>query len=347
MQSESLYSEVINEEWRKGLRYDLRKVSDSEDDADVDVYRSSHFMSNNSPSRSSVRASGGLPCTYWERVKAEDPSREERNHISTAWTVSSARRQIGFLLDDRNLYDLGIVPALLEDKKKTVERNLEKKRKLAGGAKKMMADKRKDTDKKKKRRIPQVGDRLKDLYVHDPKISPNYFINPPATEFDLKESPITPKTGTELVWSYGKNILRSRESVQIEMVEKYEGKRESFEKLKQKKSKVDNKCLLAQGKYELLKTEIIELNSRYRKGKADGRNFFLKLYDYRQRIEAANKIIRGMTDDLGDNAVDLFLASEEFYSFKIENFDRVVEELEEMLLRSYLEFDFSAFDAEV
>ncbi|KAK2655037.1 hypothetical protein Ddye_008089 [Dipteronia dyeriana] len=110
----------------------------------------------------------------------------------------------------------------------------------------------------------------------------------------------------------------------LEMETKYEGKMESYKKLKQKKAEVGDILLLAQGKYESLKDKMIELNVHCWKGKTDRQKNNTKLYDFRWRIEAANMTIRGMKDDMGDNAIDLFLASDEFYDIQTENFDPAI-----------------------
>ncbi|KAK2647096.1 hypothetical protein Ddye_022291 [Dipteronia dyeriana] len=48
--------------------------------------------------------------------------------------------------------------------------------------------------------------------MYDSKISPNYFKCPPTKQFDPKENTITPETRVEIMCSYEKDILRSRES---------------------------------------------------------------------------------------------------------------------------------------
>ena len=41
---------------------------------------------------------------------------------------------------------------------------------------------------------------------------PTYYGDPPAFNFDPTQSPITPENGVEFLCSYGKNMLRSKES---------------------------------------------------------------------------------------------------------------------------------------
>ncbi|KAI9198838.1 hypothetical protein LWI28_022836 [Acer negundo] len=113
--------------------------------------------------------------------------------------------------------------------------------------------------------------------MRDLNISPNYYENPSAMKFDSRYSPITPDTRVKFMCSYGKNMLRSRESIhfgkmsnvnQIKHTSYWEpfgdgkevlGKeRERYEKLKAVKSEVDDRLHLALGTIESLKVELGE-----------------------------------------------------------------------------------------
>ena len=89
------------------------------------------------------------------------------------------------------------------------------------------------------------------------------------------------------------------------------------------------------------------MSAAYQKAKSVGREKQAKLCDYRDRLKRANESIEGMKEVLGENGVDMFLASEDFYRTQERCFDRAVSDIRTLLQRSYPDFDFAAFDADV
>ncbi|KAK3198795.1 hypothetical protein Dsin_022210 [Dipteronia sinensis] len=130
-------------------------------------------------------------------------------------------------------------------------------------------------------------DTLPELYMRDPRISLNYYVDPLARMYDPRESLITPDTGMQFMCSYWKDMLRSRET-------SYFGKMSNVDRIRQSQG-----TLWQIGHKEPL---------------GDG------------------KKIRGQTGEVRGAGGGQ---------------DCAVEELKEMLLRSYPDFNFTDFDREV
>ena len=98
---------------------------------------------------------------------------------------------------------------------------------------------------------------------------------------------------------------------------------------------------------ESLKGNLTSASSSYRKSKADSRKKHAKLMEYRRRLRDSNEAISILKRDLGENAIDRFMTSDEGYDQQREIFDRAVEEFRVMLSNTYPDFDFSMFNKEV
>ncbi|KAK1571844.1 hypothetical protein Q3G72_023946 [Acer saccharum] len=121
----------------------------------------------------------------------------------------------------------------------------------------------------------------------------------------------------------------------------------TFWHLKAAKSKVDEKLQIALGTILSLKVEASEASTSYWKAKAKCRENQTKLRDYRTCIGVTNITIKDMREDLGDNVVDAFLASEEFYNTQAGIFDRAVEEVNEIFTQAYPNLDLSNFNSQL
>ena len=131
------------------------------------------------------------------------------------------------------------------------------------------------------------------------------------------------------------------------MEKRYGDAKRRFDRLRKDKDKVDEDLRRSLDSQEEQKKIIRDASYSYGRAKSSCRKNHDKLCDYRGRIARANETIRGMKADLGDNAVDMFVASEEFQEIQEETFDRAVKDIRKLLGRSYPDFDFSSFDAEV
>ena len=98
---------------------------------------------------------------------------------------------------------------------------------------------------------------------------------------------------------------------------------------------------------ESLKGTLTSASSSYQKAKGDSRRKQTKLLEYRRRLRDAKEAVSVLKRDLGDNAIDRYMASEEGYDQQREIFDRAVEEFRTMLSNTYPDFDFSIFNKEV
>ena len=131
------------------------------------------------------------------------------------------------------------------------------------------------------------------------------------------------------------------------MEKRYGDAKAKCEKLQKDKEKVEEKLRESRALVDTQRTIISETSGAYQKAKAACRVRHAKVCDYRERIKRANATIRGMKKDLGENAVDRYVNSEDFYEVQEQSFDGAVEDVRKLLGRSYPEFDFSLFDAEV
>ncbi|KAK3180687.1 hypothetical protein Dsin_000076 [Dipteronia sinensis] len=205
-------------------------------------------------------------------------------------------RHINILLSVRGLQDIGFISYLSEERRRASKRNLENKRKFTARAKKTMVDRARDANTlKKKHRI-----RLRDL------------------------AGILNDNGFYLGGQVVGNLL--------EIEKTYEDKREKYEKLKVRYSELESRTQRDQETIKSLKADLGEVSASYWRSKAECQRKHAKLLDYRKRIEAANDSIRVMKCDLGYNAVNLLLVSDEFYNNQMDTFDLVVEELKSRVL---------------
>ena len=131
------------------------------------------------------------------------------------------------------------------------------------------------------------------------------------------------------------------------MERKYGDAKGRWEKLLMDKERTEAKLRDALALVDTQRAFIGETSAAYKKAKAICREKHAKVCDYRERIKRANATIRRMKKDLGENAVDRYVNSEDFYEVQEQSFDGAVEDVRKLLGRSYPEFDFSLFDAEV
>ena len=131
------------------------------------------------------------------------------------------------------------------------------------------------------------------------------------------------------------------------MEDKYGDAKRRFDRLRKEKGDADVKLKESEDLVGHQRSIISEISGSYRKAKALCRKKQEKLRDYRGRVERANESIRRMKGELGDNAVEMFLASDEFAEMQEVIFDKAVDDVRKLLLRSYPDFDFSSFDADV
>ncbi|KAK2662178.1 hypothetical protein Ddye_000752 [Dipteronia dyeriana] len=146
-------------------------------------------------------------------------------------------------------------------------------------------------------------DNISKLFMHDTKISLNYCKGAPTRQFVPKENPISPKTDVEFMCSYGKDMLRSGKSVHFGKCRTWirfnSLRRESYEKLKQRKSEVNDKLRLVRGNLESLKAKVGELSASYRKAKVYCGRKHAKLCDYRQ-LKAIESQVKPTYDPVAD-----------------------------------------------
>ena len=126
----------------------------------------------------------------------------------------------------------------------------------------------------------------------------------------------------------------------LDKEKKYESVKEVNVRLHEK-AKRDNALIGS------LRDKFTEASSSYRKSKAVSRKRHDKVLEYHRRLRMANKTIFAMKRDLGENAIDRFLSSEEGFERDKDIFDQAVSDLRAMLGSIYPESDFSQFDAEV
>ena len=97
------------------------------------------------------------------------------------------------------------------------------------------------------------------------------------------------------------------------MERKYGDAKGKCERLQRDKEKVEEKLRESRALVDTQRTIISETSGAYQKAKAACREKYAKVCDYRERIKKANAMIRGMKKDLGENAVDRYVNSEDFY----------------------------------
>ena len=131
------------------------------------------------------------------------------------------------------------------------------------------------------------------------------------------------------------------------MEKRYEGAKNKYDRALKEKEKAEDRVRESRAIVDSQRLIISEMSSAYKKAKAVCREKQIKLCDYRGRLKKANNSIREMKDELGDNAVNIFLNSDEFSEIQEETFDKAVKDVRTLLLRSYPDFNFSAFDADV
>ncbi|KAI9185582.1 hypothetical protein LWI28_008574 [Acer negundo] len=133
----------------------------------------------------------------------------------------------------------------------------------------------------------------------------------------------------------------------LQMEKMYEDVNGRYKRLQKEKDAVDEKLPRLSAIVESQRGTIDEASTSYQRAKSLAREKQVKLCDYRERLKRANESIRWMKENLGDNAVDIFLASEDFAKIQKQTFDKAVKDVKALLLRSYPDFDFFAFDADV
>ena len=119
------------------------------------------------------------------------------------------------------------------------------------------------------------------------------------------------------------------------MEKRYGDAKRRFDRLRKDKYKVDGDLRKSIDSQEEQKKLLRDASDSYRRAKSNCKKKHDKLCDYRGRIARANETIRGMKADLGDNAVDMFVASEEFQEIQEDTFDKAVKDIRK-LLRSVL-----------
>ncbi|KAI9159897.1 hypothetical protein LWI28_003039 [Acer negundo] len=119
----------------------------------------------------------------------------------------------------------------------------------------------------------------------------------------------------EYLCAHGKDPLRSREMSGF-------GKMSNVDRIWHEKASMWQRTIMG------------EMSTSYQKAMTCCKDKHAKLCDYRERVKR-------------ENAVDMFLASEEFYQTHEKAFDIAVKKIRALLVQSYLDFDFSAFDADV
>ncbi|KAK2644139.1 hypothetical protein Ddye_019334 [Dipteronia dyeriana] len=304
-------------------------------------------------------------------------------HISATWSVFSAKKLIDFLLDDRNLFDLRIISALSEDRKKTVERNLENKcicsllsillvivltyilsvlilssnaRKLVEGARKRMVNKGKDEDNKKKKiRIPQASSLIKGGKSSDVGPLPKHTKVVSFTASVSITSAYVPVFGSLPLDAIPLHVSSNGPlEVSVVLVEE-SSVGDKLEDLYAHDSKISSNYFINPLATEFNPNEKpitpetgVEFMCSYGKNMLRSRamgNLLEMEKKYEGKRESYKKAAnRTIKGMKDDNTVDLFLAFDEFYDIQTENFDRAMKVIKEMLLRSYPEFDFRVFD---
>ncbi|KAK0573717.1 hypothetical protein LWI29_012392 [Acer saccharum] len=123
--------------------------------------------------------------------------------------------------------------------------------------------------------------------------------------------------------------------------------KKKYARVKDLNSKLYDKIKRDRGLVESLRDKLEGASTFYRKSKAECRKKHEKLIEYRYCLRSANETIESMKRDLGENAVDRYVISDEGYKRDKDIFDRAVEDLKVMLGNKYPDFDFSEFHKEV